>query len=207
MKSLRSKSKAKSHGLKTLHKKGTGGEPYLPTSTIAICTQPLPHRDHPTLKGPAENLRLRLNHSGEDTVHAKIFYIWHGWFMALFLFCAALVFSNVFHWVFFRFLRGKEKRLGTGNGLGRALNQFLTRPARAIFIITCLFFVEPSLPIPAQYHDDVRQALAIAMVISLGWFAIGFIYVVQSVLLRRYDLTSSNNIQARRIHTQFQLLR
>jgi small-conductance mechanosensitive channel len=46
-----------------------------------------------------------------------------------------------------------------------------------------------------------------AMVASLGWFAIGCIYVLQSIMLRRYDLNAENNIQARRVHTQFQLFR
>jgi small-conductance mechanosensitive channel len=45
------------------------------------------------------------------------------------------------------------------------------------------------------------------MVVALGWFAIGCIYALQAVMLRRYDLNAENNIQARRVHTQFQLFR
>ena len=45
------------------------------------------------------------------------------------------------------------------------------------------------------------------LVIALGWFAVGCIYVLETILLRRYDLNSENNIQARRVHTQFQLFR
>jgi small-conductance mechanosensitive channel len=45
------------------------------------------------------------------------------------------------------------------------------------------------------------------MVIALGWFATGIIYVVQNIFLRRYDLNNPDNIRARRVHTQFQLLR
>ena len=45
------------------------------------------------------------------------------------------------------------------------------------------------------------------LVVSLGWFAIGCIYVLQAFMMRRYDLTAENNFQARRIHTQFQLFR
>jgi len=35
----------------------------------------------------------------------SLLHAWHGWFLALFLFCAALVFSNGFHWILFRLLR------------------------------------------------------------------------------------------------------
>ncbi len=137
----------------------------------------------------------------------KLIHIWHGWFFALFLFCAALVFSNVFHWFLFRILRRKQQETHIGFGASLGLNTYLTLPARAIFIVTCLFFVQPTLPISAHYHSLIRQALAIATVISLGWFATGVIYVAQNIFLRRYDLTSSDNIQARRVHTQFQLFR
>ncbi len=46
-----------------------------------------------------------------------------------------------------------------------------------------------------------------AVVVCLGWLVIGFIYVLQEFMLRRYDLKSENNFRARRIHTQFQLFR
>lgn len=139
----------------------------------------------------------------------KVLHIWHGWFVALFLFCAALVFSNVFHWVVFRVLRRKQAQTTSpaASGLGFGLQRYLAKPARAIFILTCLFLVEPVLPIPTRYHDDVRQAMAIAFVLSLGWFATGVVYVVQNIFLRRYDITSTDNIQARRVHTQFGLFR
>jgi len=45
------------------------------------------------------------------------------------------------------------------------------------------------------------------MVISLGWFAAGMVYVIQNVFLRRFDLSAADNVRARRIHTQFQLFR
>ena len=137
---------------------------------------------------------------------SKIIHIWDGWFFALFLFCTALVLANVFHWIVFRILRRKQEQTAH-RGLGLGLNTYLAHPARAIFAITCLFFVLPSLPIPTDYHHLVRQGLAIAMVISLGWFVAGAVYVLQNLVLRRYDITSPDNVQARRVHTQFQLFR
>ena len=143
----------------------------------------------------------------------RILHIWHGWFLPLFLFCAALVFSNGIHWILFKVLRKKAdqaddkdgKTVGFGKGLG--LHRYLGRPARAIFFVTCLFFVQPFIPVPEHFHHLVRQGLAIAFVVSLGWFAIGSVYVVQEVLYRRYDISVADNVHARRFRTQFQLLR
>ncbi|ADV82666.1 mechanosensitive ion channel family protein [Terriglobus saanensis] len=136
----------------------------------------------------------------------RFFHLWHGWFLALFFFCAALVFSNATHWVLFRILR-KQQSEGKPEFFGLGLKAHLGKPARAIFIITCLFVAQPFLPVSNEIHENVRQALAIAMVLSLGWFATGAVYVGQILFLRRYDLQAADNVQARRVHTQFQLFR
>ncbi|WP_353070099.1 mechanosensitive ion channel [Tunturibacter empetritectus] len=129
----------------------------------------------------------------------------HTWFFAIFLFCAAIVLANVVHYVLFRLLRRKEEK---SKGLGWGLQRYLGKPARAIFFLTCLLLILPAAPgLSDKLEDTIRQGLIMAMVASLGWFAIGCIYVLQSVMLRRYDLNAENNIQARRVHTQFQLFR
>jgi small-conductance mechanosensitive channel len=135
----------------------------------------------------------------------RLLHIWHGWFLPFFLFCAALVFSNGIHWIVFHVLKRKEGDRPHKFGLG--LHEHLGKPARAIFAITCLFIVQPSLPVSASFHHYVRETLAIAMVISLGWFAAGMVYVIQNIFLRRFDLKAADNVRARRIHTQFQLFR
>jgi small-conductance mechanosensitive channel len=129
----------------------------------------------------------------------------HGWFLAIFVFCTVLVLANVAHYVLFRLLRHRESghhRLGWG------LQQYLGRPARAIFFLTCFFIVLPFIPgLPDHINNLLRQALTMLTIVALGWFAIGCVYVLQSIMLRRYDLSAENNIQARRVHTQFQLFR
>ena len=135
----------------------------------------------------------------------RFLHIWHGWFLPFFLFCAALVFSNGIHWIVFHMLRRKQEDRPQTFGLG--LQKHLGKPARAVFVITCLFLVQPSLPVSQSFHHGVREVLAIAMVVSLGWFAAGMVYVIQNVFLRRFDLKAADNVRARRIHTQFQLFR
>lgn len=134
-----------------------------------------------------------------------IFHFRHGWFFAIFVFCSVLVLANVVHYVLFRVLRRKES---ISHPLGWGLQQHLGKPARAIFLLTCLLIVLPLIPgLPDNIDSMLRQAVVMLMVVSLGWFAIGCIYVLQAILLRRYALSDENNIRARRIHTQFQLFR
>jgi small-conductance mechanosensitive channel len=134
-----------------------------------------------------------------------VFHFRHGWFFAIFVFCSMLVVANVVHYVLFRVLHRKES---ISHPLGWGLRKYLGKPARAIFLLTCLLIILPTIPdLPENIEAILRQAFIMLTVISLGWFAIGCIYVLQAFMLRRYDLTAENNFQARRIHTQFQLFR
>jgi small-conductance mechanosensitive channel len=129
----------------------------------------------------------------------------HGWFFAIFIFCTAIVIANVVHYILFRVLRRRE---AASKSLGWGLQRYLSHPARAIFFLTCLLIALPTIPgIPDRFEGTLRQLCIMATIAALGWFAIGCIYVFQSATLRRYDLTAENNVQARRVHTQFQLFR
>ncbi|HEY0162096.1 MAG TPA: mechanosensitive ion channel domain-containing protein [Edaphobacter sp.] len=134
-----------------------------------------------------------------------VFHFRHPWFVAVFAFCGIIVLANVVHYVLFRILKKKEEqKIGTGWGLQR----YLSHPARAIFLLTCAGIVLPLLPpLPSSLNDSLHQGLLMAVVVCLGWFATGCVYVFQEFMLRRYDLKAENNIRARRVHTQFQLFR
>jgi small-conductance mechanosensitive channel len=129
----------------------------------------------------------------------------HDWFFAIFVFCGLLVVANLVHYILFRVLHRKES-ISYPSGWG--LQQYLGKPARAVFLLTCLLIILPAIPdLPENIEALLRQAFVMLLVVALGWFAIGCIYVLQAFMMRRYDLTAENNFQARRIHTQFQLFR
>ena len=133
------------------------------------------------------------------------FHFRHGWFFAIFFFCSALVIANLVHYILFRVLRRREQ---AGHRLGWGLQRYLGKPARAIFLLTCLLLALPAVPgLSDNLEATLRQIFVMALVAALGWFAVGCIYVLQAVMLRRYDLAAEDNIQARRVHTQFQLFR
>ena len=129
----------------------------------------------------------------------------HRWFFVIFLFCGALVVANLLHFVLFRLLRRKE---ATGAKVGWGLQKHLGHPARAIFLLTCVLIALPFVPeVPAGVLHEVQHGMFMVVVLALGWFCAGLVYVAQDVLLRKYDLTAADNIRARRIHTQFQVFR
>lgn len=132
-------------------------------------------------------------------------YAHHKWFFLVFLFCAALVVVNLFHFVLFRFVR-KDKVAGAETGWG--IQKHLGKPARAVFILTCVLLFLPFVPgIPKWVEADAQHAAVMLMVLALGWFTVGCVYVAQAYLLRKYDLKASDNYHARRVYTQFQVFR
>jgi small-conductance mechanosensitive channel len=154
---------------------------------------------------PATFISAQASSDRTARLALAIFHFKHSWFLAIFAFCAMLVLANLVHYVLFRVLRRKES---ISHPLGWGLQQHLGKPARAIFLLTCLLIILPLIPdLPQNIETILRQSLVMLVVVALGWFAIGCIYVLQAVMLRRYDLKAENNFQARRIHTQFQLFR
>src|SRR5882757_6916307 len=133
------------------------------------------------------------------------FHFRHCWFFVIFRLCGMLVVASLVHYILFRVLHRKES---IGHPLGWGLQKYVGKPARAVFLLTCLLIILPFIPVlPDNIDALLRQALVMLLVVALGWFAIGCIYVLQAIMLRRYDLTAENNFQARRVHTQFQLFR
>ena len=132
-------------------------------------------------------------------------YLHHRWFFFVFLFCGVLVLANALHFALFRLLRRKEV---TATKAGWGLQRHLGRPARAVFLLTCVLIVVPFVPdLPANIEHVVQHAAVMVLVLAMGWFFVGCVYVVQDILLRKYDLTVADNRRARSIHTQFQLFR
>ncbi len=140
-----------------------------------------------------------------DLSTLAVFHFKHEWFFAIFVFCGMLVVANLVHYILFRVLHRKES---ISHPLGWGLQRHLGKPARAIFFLTCLLIILPIIPgMPSNIEVLLRHSFIMLLVVALGWFAVGCIYVLQAFMLRRYDLTAENNFQARRVHTQFQLFR
>jgi small-conductance mechanosensitive channel len=132
----------------------------------------------------------------------------HQWFFAIFLLTGAILFSNIVHGISFAIIKRHHKdSLAKYNTNRPSIYWHLNHPARWVFLTICLLITFPWLPLPAQIAHPLRITLHIILVVLLGWFAIGCVYVFQDGLTRRFDITAENNIRARRVHTQTQFLR
>ena len=85
------------------------------------------------------------------------FHFRHTWFFVIFLFCGAIVFANLFHFVLFRVIRRKEATSRTSS-LG--IRKHLAHPARSIFLLTCVLIALPFVPgIPTNFLHQIRHGV------------------------------------------------
>lgn len=129
----------------------------------------------------------------------------HDWIFVIFLFCAAVVLSNVAHYFVFRYIHGGKPEARERSG---KIESYLTWPARTVFLLICLLIVLPFVPrIPGLWMSHVSQFFEILLVLAMGWLAISGVYLFEVLTLRRFDVTAKDNLRARRIHTQMQFIR
>ncbi|MDE3200733.1 MAG: mechanosensitive ion channel [Acidobacteriota bacterium] len=121
------------------------------------------------------------------------------------LICAVIVFGNGLHFILFRIAK---RRQGAERHLGLGIQRHLGRPSRAILLDLGVLAIAPLLPlIPTAVANQIEHYAGLLLVILLGWFAIGGVYVFEAVVHSKFDITAKDNLQARRIHTQMQVFR
>jgi small-conductance mechanosensitive channel len=129
------------------------------------------------------------------------------WLYVLFLFCAALVFSNVIHSLVFQMLRRNQIQMEKRRRV-LEIQRFMTAPARAVFVTIGLRIVLPFVPrIPDTWRNRTGQLLEVLLVFAVCWLAIAGVYLFETITLRRFDVTVKDNLRARRVHTQMQFIR
>jgi small-conductance mechanosensitive channel len=141
------------------------------------------------------------------TIDTVLFAHRREWAVGITLICLAILVSLFAHDIFFRLLaRFRPTRHLDYPPLSIA-TQRLKRPARWIVILTAIGVALPWIHIPAAYLDLTHKALGILWFLALGWLMISAVYMVEDLLLRRYDIAASDNLRARRIRTQMQFMR
>jgi small-conductance mechanosensitive channel len=65
----------------------------------------------------------------------------------------------------------------------------------------------PALPLSTRIYGPVHHAIEIVLIGLAGWLAVRLINAIGEVLAARYTIDVPDNLQARKIRTQFQVLR
>src|SRR5579863_2945328 len=101
------------------------------------------------------------------------------------------------------FRNDKEKDQGTGALVVR----YAEAPLRLIFPLVGLLLLFPWLPLPANVIQPINHTIGIILIAAITWFLISALDFAQDYIALHNAIETSDNIAARRVRTQVQVLR
>ena len=90
--------------------------------------------------------------------------------------------------------------------VGRSLVKHGQGPTRWIFPLLAVLCVLPGLPLPPILMSALEHIAGIGLIAAMAWLTILLVDVTSDVLGARYRVDVADNLVARRIQTQFQML-
>ena len=137
-----------------------------------------------------------------------IFYLQHQWrdlLWAAGILAITIAVSLVVRFVVLWVLRRLAHRKATL--LGQSLVRHSERPTRWIFPLLGVLSVLPGLLLPPNLMSALEHITGLGLIAATAWLAILLVDITSDVLAGRYRIDVDDNLVARRIQTQFQMLR
>ncbi len=106
----------------------------------------------------------------------------------------------VVFWMLHEFDRRK------GDVIGHSLTKHGRRSTRWIFPLLVVLCVLPGLPLPPAVMSALEHITGIGLIAAIAWLIILLVDVSSDIMSVRYRVDVADNLMARRIQTQFQML-
>lgn len=129
---------------------------------------------------------------------------WHSLLWSAGLLAAAVAVALIARALLIWLLRRVTRRRGTL--LGQSLVRHGAGPAQWIFPLLAVLSVLPGLPLPLGLKTALEHITGLGLIASVAWLVVLLVQVTSDVLAGRYRLDVEDNLTARRIQTQFQML-
>jgi small-conductance mechanosensitive channel len=114
---------------------------------------------------------------------------------------AALGVRSIVLWLLRRLARRKEA------SLGQSLLRHAERPTRWIFPLLVVLVILPGLPLPHRLKSALEHTTGLGLIAATAWLFILLVEIASDFLSARYRTDVADNLAARRIQTQVQMLR
>ncbi len=117
---------------------------------------------------------------------------------------AAIVAGLLVYFVLFRVLFRLAARPDTA--LQHALVRRWRPPAKFLLPLLGVLIVLPALVFPPEIIALLRHLCSLALIVALAWFLAATTFGLKELVLSRYDLQTRDNLKAREVHTQVDVL-
>jgi small-conductance mechanosensitive channel len=133
-----------------------------------------------------------------------VFLDWQNWLTIAILAAGAVALGTVVH----RLLFALAHRAARGrSGLLISVTQFAEAPSGIILPVLVLLAAVPWLRIGPGALAILLRVLELAMIAALGWLAVACLNAFQDFIGNKYTTDAADNLSARRMRTQVQVLR
>lgn len=130
---------------------------------------------------------------------------WQNWMIAAATVIGAIIVGRIVHFIIFFLL--KRIARNPNRVVGASLIQHGKKPAKWILPILAILVVLPTLPIPYAVKQPAEHVVGLALIASVAWIFILLTEVFADLIAARYRIDVSDNLAARRVRTQTQVLR
>lgn len=127
------------------------------------------------------------------------------WLQPYLTLAITLAVVGVAHYAVFFVLRTVARRSGSF-----AAQSVVRRSREPVLLTVLLLAVQlslPLLPLPERIGAVLGRCAGILLIGAVAWLLIRFTTVGQDIVRRHYDLTAADNLRARQVRTQYQVLR
>jgi small-conductance mechanosensitive channel len=133
--------------------------------------------------------------------------IWQNWAWGMVLIALAGAAGAVLHAIVFSIAHRVARR--ANNSVADRLVTYAQAPSRLIFPMLAIQLVMPALVLllPVAVVIFLRHLLGLVLIAGIAWLVISMSHIVDDVIGLKYRMDVSDNLAARRIHTQARVLR
>jgi small-conductance mechanosensitive channel len=126
------------------------------------------------------------------------------WVISVAILAGAIALALAAHFILFSLverLTSRKDQVITHSFAKRA-----NKPARVILPLLALVLVIPLAPLPGQLKNILQHALGLGVIAAIGWTIVTLAELAGDIIFSRYTIEAPDNLTARRIRTQTQVL-
>jgi small-conductance mechanosensitive channel len=130
---------------------------------------------------------------------------WQHWAITAGILAGSIIIALVVRWVLFAILNSLARR--KPSVLKSSIISHSERLARWILPLLAIVVAAPTLPLPPIAKSALQHAVGVALIAVMGWLAVLFTDVIIDVFETRYRIDAADNLTARKMQTQLNVLR
>jgi len=160
--------------------------------------------------GPSEDMSQQAEEAGEalaSLVEPAVSWIpeeLRPWAVAGGTLVLALLVAWIVHMAVFAALRRVARR--KESALSESIVKRFRGPARLLLILVAFLIATPIFPLYDGAQSLLRRLLSIGLIAAAAWLLVRISDSIESLVRNRYDITAMDNLRARQVHTQMQVI-